>query len=406
MPEIMQTDLSEVKMDLWVRRVASFFPMLIAFTMPMPVKLNSVCILLNIFVFLVIGIKYKILDFGFTKTGLFRAMAWLFLILVIGLIHTEDLRLGKFEIEKNFTLLVFPFLIYQWKTFHVKVEKLLWAFIIGCVLVTCYGFFYCYFLLEGELRAYAFDLGHSYYTRFISIHPTYLAVYFAVIFFYLLQFYGARTQKMNAWSKVGIVSLLAYSVFMLLFLRSRIALFTWCLLLVIYLLRGRSRSAQVIVTSALILLLLLLSFDNTYFSSIDYWSRNTSDALQERFGVWNGAWEGARMSPFIGAGTGSAQCLIDEGYLKTGFDWGLDYEYNAHNQFLQFLCQNGIVELLSFLVLLFILFRSSLNRKNVTFFMFVLLTCFAMVTESILYVQKGIIFFYFFSCAFYYLDHE
>ena len=127
---------------------------------------------------------------------------------------------------------------------------------------------------------------------------------------------------------------------------------------------------------------------------------------QERFSVWQGTIEGIKTAPFFGAGTGGEQKLINEGYAKTGYQEGIDNSYNAHNQYLQFMARNGILELGCFLTLLIYSFKQSLKIPNYTFLMFNMSVTLIMFTESFLDVQRGIVFFYFFLCAFIYLPYE
>jgi O-antigen ligase len=108
----------------------------------------------------------------------------------------------------------------------------------------------------------------------------------------------------------------------------------------------------------------------------------------------------------LGAGTGSAQNLIDDGYLRTGYDTGLDNSYNAHNQYLEFLVRNGPVELILFFFTVGFLITKAFHKKSAELFLFCAVFCSSIITESMLNVQKGIVFFYFFSCVFYFLLDE
>ncbi len=131
-----------------------------------------------------------------------------------------------------------------------------------------------------------------------------------------------------------------------------------------------------------------------------------SKAFDQRIEIWKGAIQGIKNSPLIGAGTGGTQELLNAGYKSIGYEEGVVNEFNAHNQYLQFMARNGLIELIIFLSILGYSFWRSSKESNYTFLMFNMLVAFVMLTESFLSVQKGIAFFYFFLLAFVYLGDQ
>jgi O-antigen ligase len=262
-------------------------------------------------------------------------------------------------------------------------------------------------MLADEQQKQIFELGHTYFADIVLIHPLYLSTYFIFIFFFLLETLRTKRDVLNTLSKVGVTIALIFIVGMLLFLRSQMSLITFVMLLVMYAIIILKRRAWlvtfVLFTIALLVFLLDQNRVTTFF---DTYGKNVSTALDQRFSVWRGAIEGIKTAPFFGAGTGGEQELINEGYSKTGYQEGIDNSYNAHNQYLQFMARNGILELGCFLALLIYSFRQSLKMTNYTFLMLNMSVTLIMFTESFLDVQRGIVFFYFFLCAFIYLPYE
>ncbi|GCC52472.1 hypothetical protein SanaruYs_27090 [Chryseotalea sanaruensis] len=153
------------------------------------------------------------------------------------------------------------------------------------------------------------------------------------------------------------------------------------------------------------LLTFLLDKDGTP-DFINTYGRTVSKAFDQRLMIWQGAIEGIKQAPLFGAGTGDTQVLLNEGYAKIGYEEGISNNYNAHNQYLQFMARNGLVELLCFLAILSYSFWKSSKQSNYTFLMFNMLVALVMLTESFLSVQKGIAFFYFFLMVFNYLPEK
>ena len=325
----------------------------------------------------------------------------------IGLVFTSDVANGWRAAERSAFPIAFLLIVYQFQKFNITVFKLIIAFAIGCFVIILYGFGFALIALSGDEQKQLFEFGHTYFTDIILIHPLYLSIYFIFVFFFLLETVRLKRPFLNTPSKVGVTIALMFIIGMLLFLRSQMSLIIFAMLLVMYTIIILKRRAWlvtfVLFTIALLVFLLDQNRVTTFF---DTYGKNVSTALDQRFSVWRGAVEGIKTAPFFGAGTGGEQQLINEGYAKTGYQEGIDNSYNAHNQYLQFMARNGILELGCFLALLIYSFRQSLKIPNYTFLMFNMSVTLIMFTESFLDVQRGIVFFYFFLCAFIYLPYE
>jgi O-antigen ligase len=392
--------------DIWISKLVCFFSFLVAFTIPFPIKVHTLSVTGACVFFLAIALKYKTITKDFFKSLLFLTATSFFLVLVVGLIYTPDLNLGRWELEKNITLIVFPFLAFQWQKFNIKLSWIFWAFTTGCVLVTAFGFIYILLLLESEEIQLVFSLGHSYYSNFIKLHPTYLSLYLIIILFFQIELF--RTGKVSTTSaKIRSVILMMYVLYVLFLLRSRMAIPGFLIGMSFYLILLNPKRTKILLTLVFIFILgMLFILERNISTAIEKYGRNPQFALAARWKIWVSAYEGAKLSPFIGTGTGAAQEAIDEGYLKTGYDEGLDNIYNAHNQFLQLVCGNGIIGLLFFLLLIAALARSAYQNYHLLFIIFIILSFFYMLTESMLNTQKGIVFFNLFASCLYYLKND
>jgi O-antigen ligase len=107
----------------------------------------------------------------------------------------------------------------------------------------------------------------------------------------------------------------------------------------------------------------------------------------------------------IGVGPGDTQDELQKCYqLDEDKNWALlyrpDFQYNAHSQYLQTFIDLGIVGLLLFLATLVVAAFIAIKHYDYLFLSFVVLFSFACLTESMLELNKGIVFFSFFISLF------
>ena len=390
-----------------IKRFGLWGALLLTFSIPFPLRVNSVAIVIFFSLFTLLTLATGEMDKKFLKSPAFFLISLLFVIDGIGLIFTSDASKGWSDIERSAFQMTFLLLVYQFRVLNISLIKLIVSFTIGCFTITICGLVYAMFFLKGGIQKEVFESGHTYFADIILIHPLYLSTYFIFVFFFLLETVRTKRDVLNSLSKVGMATALIFIFGILLFLRSQMSLVIFAMLLVMYAIIVLKRRAWLVTfllfTVALLVFLLDSSRVATFF---DTYGKNVSSALDQRFSVWRGTIEGIKTAPFFGAGTGGEQQLINKGYAITGYQEGIGNSYNAHNQYLQFLARNGIPELLCFLALLFYSFQQSLKMPNYTFLMFNMAVTLIMFTESFLDVQRGIVFFYFFLCAFIYLPYE
>ena len=389
------------------KKLGLLLAVLVSFSISLPPRFNSIIIVCAFILFLYVTIIGRVISKEFLKLPTTLILSVLFLISIIGLFYTSDRIQGWLDLERSAFLIAFIVIAYQIKNLSLSVFNLIIAFIVGCMSITLYALGSVLFILKDNQLINILELGHSYFADSVFIHPVYLSIYFIFIFFFLLETIRTKKAALGNLSRVGIGVALIFIVGILFFLRAQMCLLIFSMLLVMYGIIILKRRAWLVtfVLFTVMLLVFLLDKDRatTFF---DTYGKNVSSALDQRFSVWRGTIEGIMTAPIFGAGTGGEQQLINEGYAQTGYQEGIDNSYNAHNQYLQFMARNGILELGCFLALLVYSFRQSLKMSNYTFLMFNMTVTLIMFTESFLSVQRGIVFFYFFLCAFIYLPYE
>jgi O-antigen ligase len=377
----------------------------IAFSIAFPIRVNSVVTIL--FSMLCIGVALKRFPLGrdIYKQPLFILVGLLLLILIGGLLHSPNITQGLADLERFSFALLFVVMFFQLRNSGISLTAIIASFVMGCIALTLYALFYTFFIVDGEQRSEVLGHGHTAFTDIIAIHPTYLSMYLIFGFMFFLEMMRLTSASIDTKTKVLIIVVLTYIAGMIFFIRSQVGMLMFALMLVIYpLIIAKKRSALVVfVLFAAGFFIYLVDKDRSS-TVFDKYGKNVSTALDNRMHIWSGALEAVGMKPFFGAGTGGEQELLEEGYRKIGYEEGIALRHNAHNQYLELLARNGVIELVCFLALILYLFTVSTKHSNNGFLLFNMLVCFAMFAESCLNVQKGIVFFYFFASAFTFLS--
>lgn len=329
-----------------------------------------------------------------------------FLIIAIGLFYSNNAKTGLNDLERAiYPIAIIP-IIYLMRSKGESIFLLFKFFVISCIGVAIYGLGYSWITLNSNSFSHFIQQGHVNFLAYTGIQPLYLSVYLLLILFYLLETIRTNYDLLSAKNKLGLAGLSFLVILIIIFLRSKTSLILLPALLFIYSVIVLKRRGWLVVFLLMFVGVLSFLLDrNNAINLVDKYGA-VSKAFDQRLYIWRGAIEAINSSPWIGAGTGGAQELLNVGYAKIGYEQGITNNYNAHNQYLQFMARNGLVELLCFLAILGYSFWKSTKQSNYTFLMFNILVSLVMLTESFLSVQKGIVFFYFFLLAFVYLSDK
>ncbi len=375
-------------------------------TIPLSIKYHNFAVAL-LFVLSVVSIPWKGISWKNLEFRKLPALILLqFVIIAAGLMYTSNINAGLHDLERAlYPVIVLPVALGM-RHANVSLDKLLQFFSLSCLTLTLYGFFYAFYTSNAGSFTELVGVCHKDFIGYVRIQPLYLSVFLIFILFFCLESIRTRYQNLTTTSKCILAMASLLVVVFIFLIRSKTALLLLPTLLIIYVVIVQKKRGWLVVF--LLMLVGLVAFLLERHSSdnpIDKYGA-VSKAFDQRIFIWKGAIEGIKSSPLIGAGTGGAQELLNDGYRYIGYEEGVANEFNAHNQYLQFLARNGLPELIVFLAILGYSFWYSAKESNYTFLMFNILVTFVMVTESFLSVQKGIVFFYFFTLAFTYLESK
>lgn len=400
------------KYSSWCTLAYSFFMA----SLFMPIRFNSLSILILCFITIIGFASHKI---TFQKLGYLWILPLMFLTLVIGLIYTENMDYGKSIIERNLGFLVFPFITLPITKISATHQRLLFNIFLlssAALSIYCLGIAIQFFLETGS--AYLNDSTHFVYNVFMhqlltepaGMHAIYFSLYLAFggsVIVYLL----ANQKVENRSTKTLYIGYLLFSTFLLFLLKSsNFALVYPLTLFGILGLRYRTqllkKASHIIAAIVLLISVITFSFNiiSTKLESLEIetdYSSTDMRPLSLRMAIWSNSIDVIKKDWIKGSGTGDSEDELTKAYQESNFTIGLESNFNSHNMFLQYWMSNGVVMVLLYILILALSFWYSLKYKQYLLTIFLILFTSFSLTESTLQTQRGIIFFLFLMCAFY-----
>lgn len=334
---------------------------------------------------------------------------------IIGLLWSDNIDFGLFDLEIKLSFILFPVIFSAFGRFKVvQFERILKGYLLGCSLAILIG-------IINSIWAYIY--GENAYLDFYEhnispiLHISYFAMYLnlaLVICFYLI----VRSEKnFYSWRNVGLITLsfvFALATFLSTSKNGFLALIFLLLIIATYaVVRYRKWllgiSAVLVVWIVASSLLKDINSGSTSFHGFnqvtkvlneDEVSKQAGESTAVRVLIWKSSWELIKQSPLIGVGTGDVKDELKANYKLNGFEEPFKKNYNAHNQFFQTAVALGGIGLLLLLAGFAIPAILSFARANYLYLMFTINIAVACLTESILEVQAGVIYFSFFTCLF------
>ncbi|TNE54852.1 MAG: hypothetical protein EP338_05920 [Bacteroidetes bacterium] len=376
----------------------------IAFTMPFA-RLTPVFIALLFLNWLIEG-RFSEKWENLRKSKFLWFMLLFYLLHVIGLIHTEDMKAGAFDLQVKLSLFLFPLIL---GTVPLGLRKFAFiglSFIGGCVFVSLLLIFrssYIWFTL-GE--------NHFFYQAFsILMHPSYFAMYLTTALLICLYLYG-RSFFFRSWivlvpvfiligitevllsSKMGLFVLAfigVYGVIRLILIRKKY------LLGLIGLLGGTLAFILIVTQMPTVSARMEQLFKTLNKKEISY-DNNESSAV--RILIWKASNQIVANNLLIGVGTGDVKESLKEKYQELGMRGAYLKGLNAHNAYYQTTIAIGVPALILFILSLFTPLWMSWRKKQWLYALFILSFFINCLVESMLETQAGVIYFGFFSCLF------
>lgn len=310
------------------------------------------------------------------------------LTLIIGLIYSHDLFTGLKVLETNFSFLAIPLILGCLPIMdHEKRNKIFSAFLSGliassliCLLFAVYGY-----TQEPNIQFFFFDQ----FTEVINSHPTYFAYY--IIFAISVELYLLYYDEGNGYTLLKYVTIIF--LFLILILTGGQTafislLFVFSFFILKFLIEEKNKKKGFVVGLVVLMLscLFLITFvekGNRVVAWNDSW---------ERFVLWKSAIS-AIPNPLIGVGTGDYKIVLNEYYATHNLAHFATESYNAHNQLIQLLFSNGILGVLSFIIMVARPLYLAMKNRNILAILCVFPFLIYGMTEVFLGRYQGIVFF-------------
>jgi O-antigen ligase len=341
----------------------------------------------------------------------------------IGIIFTNDINAGVFELEKKLSFLIFPLLLSLKFQKSWSINQAYIGFILGTFLISLYG-------ITMALQAW-FEAGGGnwgYYSSAISPihHPSYLAAF--LIISIVIAFIGWK-KKLSYFSLKWIIP---YAIFGILFHGFLMSLSGILFLLItiffslIIWIRNRYGKAFLFLSILIVTLMGFIALNTIpkiqedwydASSSAKEYIRNPKNFVENRektltsssirIILWTAAFQIFYKHPF-GIGTGNMDEFMEKELIILKQKELTKQNFNPHNQFLQTAVEIGFFGLLVLFALVFFGLYYGFKYRN---WLLIIITgnlFFNCLFESMLQRQSGIIFYCFWICllSLYLFTHE
>lgn len=332
----------------------------------------------------------------------------------VGLIYSEDFKMGLQNLFGRLSLVFFPLvLIYPGETIKNKADKLIkifalstFVFILFCF---CYAIYRSVSIHEGILTFNPHPANYPWLSYFysseltISHHPSYISMYvlLSVCICFEAWFDSSLKYKNRIiWLLVGFMLLISQF-----FLSSRAGILISLILVPFYFIvmlrkRGKIKYAWIGIILIVIVLLPVVVKNQRMdylFSRILLKSGDYERKEDPRLIIWRSALKIVQKNMFFGVGIGDVRTELAAEYERIGEKEMAKVRYNTHNQFLEVLLENGIIGVVLFLSIFCCMFYIALSDRNLLYGVFILMILMFFLFETVLYRLAGVSFFTLFS---------
>lgn len=337
------------------------------------------------------------------------------LVNLFGLLYTTDMKDGMSMLERSAFYGVLPLVVLLIPPDRNQTKRLINTFILACLAVCIYCLVVAIWKVvqTGSIINQEKILDRQYYyflnnelTLPAGISPIYLGLFLNLgIAYMFVRFFHNGERSVY----VLVVTVLLHLFQILLFALSAIlALFFIWFIAVLLLMRDVTPVKRVVV----LFLFVGCSFAGGYAAfqvrplKEKIFGKEDFNLERPYIGDWNGvmirraiwtcAWDAVKDTPFYGNGTGDAEEKLHLAYTKNKFALGMANNFNAHNQYLESYLLHGAIGLAVLLAVHFVPLYHSLRRRNWLMALFISIMLLGYLSEAVLSVQKGVVFFSFF----------
>lgn len=401
--------------------------LLVVATLPFFIAINSFAIILLVFNWVVEGNWRKKIKMLLHNTYAMVCIAF-YLYHIIGLFYSNNKSAGLFELEKKLGLFIFPLVFATSSTLdRKKLFIILKCFVVACLVAVIICLLNAiYFSLKGD-NSYFFyhQLGSP-----LHFHAVYFSVYVGFSIFILIYLLHDGWMEFSWISKTAYISLIFLFLIFLLLLSSKTISISVLIITILYLMNLMFKRKRILIGLLFFIFipisaLIIINTSPNIRKRFDEMSKeNYYEVLKLndyrgfqftggtiRIAIWKSVIEilNQENAWVFGVGTGDSQDLLTKHYIQKNIYPGDDVlgykgfiDYNAHNQYMQFLITLGLIGLITFLFVLLWPIIVGYREYNTLQILFILIFCAFCFTESALCSHKGVVFYAFFNSFFFF----
>lgn len=363
-------------------------------------------------------------------------LVWLlpafFLLHLVGLWHTDNLKMGWANLDKKIFLLLVPVALASTRPFNKwEINTLFGTFVVSlltgtvvCIVHALSGFIGNKPIpgLPGEWvgRGLAGNEAPSLWAYFshtglssgIGLHPTYFALYLALGLLILIYVYRDNADDLLRQERIVLYGIFSFFSLFIVFLSSK--LLTAATIVIVLFAATRfinraSRRFSIVVVSVVAAAIVGCAFINpvaridslegVFSAPVAAPQAQDPQSKKHTAMLLLGNQAFREINPVFGAGTGDVMDLMREAGVRKN-EATASANYGPPGQFIHTLLALGVVGLATLLTVLLLPVYFAYRRKYFLFSAFVSLFFLACVTEPALEVQQGIVFFALFNSLF------
>lgn len=389
----------------------------------MPLLENKLSGLIVIWVIILSVKKIFSLDWHFDFNLQLVLLPLLYLLYITGILWSSNKDAGFFEIEKKASFLAFPIIIAGYNHYFKKNQlRILLFFIFGCfassVICLSYAFYESITIgIEGPVfnaidpKYESWDFGGSHF-KFINLslflHPTYFSAYLLFALISCIEILK-KALIVNLKLNISLYWFIPFSLIMIYLLSSKAMIICTVAVIIGYTVLYLKNSCNPLKNISIIVfsgLVILTGFQNPRFKAVCALIANpeivTGDegdgTIVSRIHIWKSGIEIIGSNFILGVGPGDTNNELVNKYQVHHYKDPLYRHSNAHNQFLETFIDLGLIGFLVLITILIFSFYKSISTKNTLLCIFLFISSFNFLFESMLTVREGVVFFCFFYC--------
>lgn len=394
--------------------VLQWYLMFIALLIPIYKKAVPLVIAAAAIHTLINSIKKRFREIGNVSTSHYASAAF-YLLFVVGMLYSENIAPGLFDLQVKLSFLIFPLIFFlQSKEQYQQTnrELILKAFVAGCLLASTIALAHSIFVSFQT----QFNADHFIYTELsYKLHPSYFSMYLNLAVFIVGEWMIKSWKTSSLFTKAMFFLLQLFFMVFILFLNSKagililfITLFPYLVFQIIRFRKYLLGLVAIILTITLIAVIWIkipamstrISFFIEKMMTYDRSNADAYDSTTERLLIWRNSIQVVEKNLPWGAGTGDGKKELVDNYNLTGFKYGAERGFNSHNQYLQTLISLGIPGLILLLLVFATLMVHSTREKSIPAFLFTMIVLLHLLVESMFETQAGTVFIAFFISVF------